>query len=240
MAVPGCAQPRLWNRTMALLLLIVALATGLPCRHLRTHDPGDALQLLRDMAPSMTEPCNLQKAPFFPDTLLHNSLQPHQAAATALHILQHLFRVLSGSSSSQPWPSQPRNQLLNKLQHHIHHLEQCLPDNTRPFKAPRNPLLAISKYFRDIHLFLQAHNHSACAWDHVRLEALVCFQHVDRFTRRMKHQAALDPTKPTDSKRPSPASTSGHGLSGDGSSPGWDRLVAVTPLANDEVMGKGV
>ncbi|NXH01600.1 IFN protein, partial [Loxia leucoptera] len=183
MAVPGCAQPRLWHSTLAVLLLIVALATGLPCHHLRTHDPGNTLQLLQDMAPRMTQFCNLQKPPVFPDTLIHNNLQPQQAAATALRILQHLFHTLSSNGTRQHWPSQPRNHLLNKLQHHIHHLEQCLADKPTPFKGPRNSLLAINKYFRDIHLFLHTHQHSACAWDHVRLEALVCFQHVDRLIR---------------------------------------------------------
>uniref|UniRef100_A0A8C3UUJ1 IFN protein n=1 Tax=Catharus ustulatus TaxID=91951 RepID=A0A8C3UUJ1_CATUS len=184
--------PCLRHSTLALLLLIVAHATSLPCHHLRTHDLGDALQLLQDMAPSTTQPCDLQERPFFPDTLPHNNLHPRQAAATALRILQHLFHTLSRSSSSQHWPAQPRNDLLNKLQHHIHHLEQCLPKNAALFKGPRNPLLTINKYFRDIQLFLHAHNHSACAWDHVRLEALTCFQHVDRLIRQMKHQAALD------------------------------------------------
>ncbi|NXP67182.1 IFN protein, partial [Chloropsis cyanopogon] len=178
-------QPCLWHSTLALLLLIVALATGIPCHHLRIHDPGDAIQLLQDMAPRMTEPSNLQERPFFPDTLLHNNLSPQQAAATALRILQHLFHTLSRSGSSQHWPSQPRNHLLNKLQHHIHHLEQCLPDKALLSKGPRNPLLTINKYFRDIHRFLHAHNDSADAWDHIRFQALVCFQHVDRLIRRM-------------------------------------------------------
>ncbi|NXQ17811.1 IFN protein, partial [Peucedramus taeniatus] len=187
MALPGCTQPCLRHSSLALLLLIVALATGLPCQHLRTHDHGDTLQILQDMAPSTTEPCNLQKAPFFPDTLLHNNLHPQQAADTALRILQHLFHTLSSNSTRQHWHSHARNHLLNKLLHHIHRLEQCLPDNAALlFKGPRNPLLAINKYFRDIHLFLHAHNHSACAWDHVRLEALDCFQHVDRLIRRMR------------------------------------------------------
>ncbi|NXR20386.1 IFN protein, partial [Cinclus mexicanus] len=189
MVVPGCAEPCQWHSTLALLLLIVAPATSLPCHHLRTHDLADALRLLQDMAPSHTQPCHLQEPPCFPDTLLHRNLHPHQAAATALRILQHLFHTLSRSSSSQHWPSQAHNDLLNKLQHHIHHLEQCLPDNanaTTLFKGPRNPLLTINKYFRDIQLFLHAHNHSACAWDHVRLEALICFQHVDRLIQQMK------------------------------------------------------
>ncbi|NWW61073.1 IFN protein, partial [Ifrita kowaldi] len=186
MTVPGCSQPCLRHSTMALLVLLMALTTGFPCHHLRTHDPGDAIQLLQDVAPSMIQPCHLQEPPFFPDTLLHHNLHPRQAAAAALRILQHLFHTLSRRSSSQHWHSQARNDLLNKLQHYIHHLEQCLPDNATLFKGPRNPLLTINKYFRDIHLFLHAHNHSACAWDHVRLEALVCFQHVDRLIRRMK------------------------------------------------------
>ncbi|NXL69893.1 IFN protein, partial [Leptocoma aspasia] len=179
-------QPCLQHNTLALLLLIVALATSLPCHHLWIYDAGDALQLLQDMGTSTTQPCNLQEQPFFPDALLHNNLHPHQAAATALRILQHLFHTLSRSSSSQHWPTQARDHLLNKLQHHIHHLDQCLPDDAMLFKGPRNPLLTINKYFRDIHLFLQAHNHSACAWDHVRLEARTCFQYVDRLIRRMK------------------------------------------------------
>ncbi|NWS93275.1 IFN protein, partial [Toxostoma redivivum] len=107
----------------------------------------------------------LQEPPFFPDTLLHNNLHPRQAAATALRILQHLFHTLSTNTTRQHWPAQPRSALLNTLQHHIHHLEQCLPDNAALFKGPRNPLLTINKYFRDIQLFLHAHNHSACAWD---------------------------------------------------------------------------
>ncbi|NXU18826.1 IFN protein, partial [Pardalotus punctatus] len=186
MAVPGCPQACLRHSSLALLLLIMGLATGLPCRHLRTHNLGDALQLLQDMAPSTIQPCHLQEPPFFPNTLPHNNLHPHQAAAAALRILQHLFHTLSTNSTRQHWHTQPRNDLLNKLQHYIHRLEQCLPDNATLFKGPRNTLLAINKYFRDIHLFLHAHNHSACAWDHVRLEALVCFQHVDRLIRQMK------------------------------------------------------
>ncbi|NXA95707.1 IFN protein, partial [Melanocharis versteri] len=183
MAAPGWSQPCARHSTLALLLLIVALATGLPCHHLRTHDPGDAFQLLQNMVPRTTQPCDLQKPPFFPDTLLRNNLHPHQAAAIALRILQHLFHTLSTNSTHQHWPTQPRNDLLNKLQQHIHHLEQCLPDNATLLRGPRNPLLTVNKYFRDIHLFLHAHNHSACAWDHVRREALVCFHNVDRLIR---------------------------------------------------------
>ncbi|NXS31145.1 IFN protein, partial [Pomatostomus ruficeps] len=183
MAVHGCPQPCLQHSTLVLLFLLTALATGLPCHHLQNHDAGDALQLLQDVAPGTIQPCDFQEPPFFPDTLLHSNLHPHQAAATALRILQHLFHALSNNGTRQHWHTQARNDLLSKLQHYIHRLEQCLPDNATFFKGPRNPLLTINKYFRDIHRFLQAHNHSACAWDHVRLEALVCFQHVDRLIR---------------------------------------------------------
>uniref|UniRef100_A0A8U8BCI6 Uncharacterized protein n=1 Tax=Geospiza parvula TaxID=87175 RepID=A0A8U8BCI6_GEOPR len=152
---------------------------SLACQHLWTHEdtfPGDALRLLQDVAssPSSPPPCST------------TTCSRAQAAATALRILQHLFHTLSSNSTRQHWPSQARNHLLNKLQHHIHHLEQCLPDNATPFKGPRNPLLAINKYFRDIHLFLHAHNHSACAWDHVRLEARASLQHLHNLTRTMR------------------------------------------------------
>ncbi|NXC11009.1 IFN protein, partial [Orthonyx spaldingii] len=183
MAVRGCPQPCLRHSTLALLLLLTALASGLPCHHLWTHNPGDALQLLKNMALSTIQPCHLQDPPFFPDTLLRNNLHPHQAAAAALRILQHLFHTLSNNSTRQHWHTQPRNDLLNKLQHYSHQLQKCLPDSATLFKGPRNPLLAINKFFRDIHLFLHAHNYSACAWDHVHFEALACFQHVDRLIR---------------------------------------------------------
>ncbi|XP_041317746.1 interferon-like [Pyrgilauda ruficollis] len=189
MAAPTATQPRLPHAAPPLLLLLTALATTLACQHLWTHDdafPGDALRLLQDMAASHTQPCHLPERPFFPDTLLRNNLQPQQAAAAALRILQHLFHTLSSNSTRQHWPSQARHHLLNKLQHHIDHLEQCLPDKAMPIKGPRNPLLAINKYFRDIHLFLHAHNHSACAWDHVRLEARASLQHLHNLTRTMR------------------------------------------------------
>ncbi|NXA72474.1 IFN protein, partial [Thryothorus ludovicianus] len=187
MALPGRTQPCLGHSSLAFLLLSVALATSLPCHHPRTHDLADALQLLQDMAPTMMQPCDLQEPPFFPDPLLHGHPQPQQAAAaTALSILQHLFHTLSHNSTRQHWHSQPRNQLLNKLQHHIQRLEQCLPDHAALFKGPRNPLLTINKYFAHIHLFLHAHNHSACAWHHVRLQARTCLQDVDRLIRQMR------------------------------------------------------
>uniref|UniRef100_A0A8C5TL33 Interferon n=1 Tax=Malurus cyaneus samueli TaxID=2593467 RepID=A0A8C5TL33_9PASS len=104
----------------------------------------------------------------------------------ALRILQHLFHTLSDNSTRHHWHTQPRNDLLNQLQHHIHHLEPCLRNSTTLFKGPRNTLLTINKYFRDIHLFLHAHNHSACAWDHVRVEARASLQHLHNLTRTMR------------------------------------------------------
>uniref|UniRef100_A0A8C3UZE2 IFN protein n=1 Tax=Catharus ustulatus TaxID=91951 RepID=A0A8C3UZE2_CATUS len=173
---PKAGPPRLPHAAPALLLLLTALATSLACQQLWTHDddtfPGDALRLLQDMAPAHTQPCHLQELPFFPETLPLNNLHPRQAAATALRILQHLFHTLSTNSTRQHWPAQPRNDLLNKLQHHIHRLEQCLPDSVR--------------YFRDIQLFLHAHNHSACAWDHIRLEARAALQHLHSLARTMR------------------------------------------------------
>ncbi|NXM37260.1 IFN protein, partial [Oxyruncus cristatus] len=187
MAVPGSQQPCLRNGTLALLLLLTALTSSRPCQHLWTLDntlPWDGLQLLHDMAPNSTHTCQFQhQPPFFPDSLRHTNLNPQQAAATALRILHHLFHTLSTNSTSQHWHAQPRHRLLNQLQHYIHRLEQCRPDNARLFKGPRNLVLAMKRYFKDIHLFLQAHNHSACAWEHIRLEALTCFEHVDKLLR---------------------------------------------------------
>ncbi|NXN88644.1 IFN protein, partial [Bombycilla garrulus] len=181
--------PRLTHAAPPLLLLLTALATSLACQHLWTRDdsfPDEALRLLQDMAPSHTQHCHLQEPPLFPDTLLRNNLHPQQAAPAALRILQHLFHTLTNNTTPQHWHTWPRNQLLNQLQHRIHQLEHCLPDNATLRKGPRNSLLTINKYFRDIHLFLHAHHHSACAWDHVRLEARHSLLHLHNLTRTMR------------------------------------------------------
>uniref|UniRef100_A0A672THM3 Interferon alpha n=1 Tax=Strigops habroptila TaxID=2489341 RepID=A0A672THM3_STRHB len=171
MPAPATPQPRLRRGAPPLLLLLTALATGLAC-HLRPPRddtfPWRSLQLLRDMAPSPTPPCHHHQAPVFPDTLLHNS-HPQQAAATALRILQHLFHTLSSPSTPHNWHNDARHQLLNSVDHYIHHLEHCV----RRFRSrgPRNLLLKINTYTHAIKVYLHAHNHSACAWDHIRLEA---------------------------------------------------------------------
>ncbi|KGL94424.1 Interferon, partial [Charadrius vociferus] len=188
--MPAHATPhtRLPHGAPALLLLLTALATTLACHHLRPRDATfawDSIKILRAMAPSPTQPCQHQQPPFpFPDTLLHTN-HPQQAAATARHILDNLFATLSSHSTPQHWDAQAQHDLLNNLQHYIHHLEQCLPANSMLIKrqGPRNLLLSINKYFRRIQDFLRTHNHSACAWDHVRLEARACFQHVDTLIR---------------------------------------------------------
>ncbi|NXQ93422.1 IFN protein, partial [Sagittarius serpentarius] len=185
MAATATPRTRLPHGATALLLLLLppALATALACHHLRPSDtafPWDSLQLLQAMAPSPPQPCHHQQAPFFPDTLLHTN-HPQQAAATALRILQHLFATLSSPSTPHHWDAQAQRDLLNNLQHYIHHLEQCLTPNgvLLQGRGPRNLLLNVNKYFRHIQDFLHTHNHSACAWDHVRLEARICFQHMD-------------------------------------------------------------
>ncbi|NXS58240.1 IFN protein, partial [Brachypteracias leptosomus] len=184
--MPAHATPHT-RRARTLLLLLTALASALACQHLRTHDAiADTIQLLRDMAP--TQPCHHQEVTFrFPDNLLTNT-HPQQAAVTAFHILRHLFSILSSSSIPQQWQTQAQHQLLSNLHHYIHHLEQCLPANGPLFqrRGPHNMLLSINKYFADIQHFLLAHNHSVCAWDHIRLQARACLQRVDTLMRQMK------------------------------------------------------
>uniref|UniRef100_A0A8D0FN58 IFN protein n=1 Tax=Strix occidentalis caurina TaxID=311401 RepID=A0A8D0FN58_STROC len=190
---PGKAPPppsprtRLRHGAPPPLLLLTALATALACHHLPPrHDtfPWDSLQLLQAMAPSPTQPCHPHQAPVFPDTLLHNS-HPQQAAATGLRILQHLLHTLSSPSTPQHWDAQARHQLLNSLQHHIQQLHQCLTANGTLAQGPgpRSLTLTLDKYFRDIQHFLRTHHHSACAWDHVRLQARACFQRLHNLTR---------------------------------------------------------
>ncbi|NXN48315.1 IFN protein, partial [Rhinoptilus africanus] len=118
MPAPATPHTRLPHAAPTLLLLLTALATTLACRHLppcHTAFPWDSLSILRDMAPSPTQPCQHQQPPFpFPDTLLHNT-HPQQAAATARHILHHLLATLSAHSTPQHWDQQARQRLLNNL-----------------------------------------------------------------------------------------------------------------------------
>ncbi|NXF41231.1 IFN protein, partial [Nyctibius bracteatus] len=149
--------------------------------------PWDSLQLLQAMAPSQPQPCHHQHAPFsFPNTLLHTT-HSQQAAATTLCIFQHLFATLSSPSTPHHWDAQAWHHLLNNLQHYIHHLEQCLPANGMLFEGqgPCNLLLSINKHFRRIQDFLRTNHHSPCAWDHVCLEAHICFQCLHNLTRTM-------------------------------------------------------
>ncbi|XP_064032902.1 interferon-like [Pogoniulus pusillus] len=187
MAAPTTTQPCLRHSTPVLLLLLTVLATARACRHLHARDdafPWDSLQLLQAMAPSPTQPCQLQQAPTLPSTLLHNS-HPQQAPTIALRILQHLFAIFSSPSSPQHWDARARDELLNNLQHHIQRFQQCLSANSMLFqgRGPRNLLLSINKYFTSIQEFLYTHKHSTCAWDHVRLQARACFQQLHNLTR---------------------------------------------------------
>ncbi|KAM4640224.1 interferon-like [Amazona ochrocephala] len=190
MPAPATSQPHRARRAPVLLLLLTALATGLACHHRPARDatfPWRSLQLLQAMAPSPTPPCQHQHAPLFPDTLPHIT-HPRQAAATALRILQHLFNTLSSHTTPQHWHNDARHQLLNSLSHYIHHLEHCLSGNVRRIRSlgPHNLLLKINKYIHNIQDFLRTHNHSACAWDHVRLEAHTLVQRLDTLFRQMR------------------------------------------------------
>ncbi|KAM6289822.1 interferon-like [Aegotheles albertisi] len=209
MPAPATPPHALPHRPTALLLLLTPLATALACQHLppRHHTfAWHSLQLLQAMAPSPTQPCHHQHPPLFPDTLLHNN-HPHHAHHAALRILQHLFATLSSHDTPQHWHHHARQRLLNNLEHYIHHLERCVPANRTPLKSqgPRNLLLNLNKYFKRIQDFLHAHNHSACAWHHVRLQAQRCLQHVDTLLRRINTQDAPQQSQSHPPQTPSPS-----------------------------------
>ncbi|OXB57103.1 hypothetical protein ASZ78_011767 [Callipepla squamata] len=120
-------------------------------------------------------------------------MDKNQAAIITFHILQHLLSILSSPNTPTHWIDRTRHSLLNQINHYIHHLEQCLADQgTRSQRrGPHNSHLRISRYFRHIRNFLQHNNYSACAWDHVRLQARDCFRHVDTLIQQMKSRAPL-------------------------------------------------
>ncbi|NXN91488.1 IFN protein, partial [Rhinopomastus cyanomelas] len=186
MAAPDALQPQRWHRALATLLLFAALTTARACHHLRTQQRSfawDSLRLLHNIDPSPPQDCQHQAPTFrFPSTLLRNS-HPQQAAATALHILQHLFTTLNSSSTPQHWDTKAQQELLNNLHHYITNLEQCLTANGTLLKTkqgPRNLLLSINKYFNNIQHFLHIHNHTDCAWDIIHHEFHACFQHLHK------------------------------------------------------------
>ncbi|NXA48460.1 IFN protein, partial [Nothocercus julius] len=191
MPAPATPQPCLCHRAPVLLLLLPALAAALACTDLRTQQSafnGDSLQLLRTMAPKRTLLCHQHHANFsFPDTLLADG-DPQQATATILRILRHLWNTLNNESIPDHWDRHAHQQLLNKLDHQIQQLQECLTDSTVLSKGqgPRNSRLTINTYFRRIRHFLRTHSHSSCAWDIVRLQLHTCFQHIDKLTRRIQ------------------------------------------------------
>ncbi|NXP08163.1 IFN protein, partial [Thinocorus orbignyianus] len=188
MPAPATPLTRLTHAISTLLLLLTALDTTLACQHLppcHTTFPWDSLNILRHVAPRPTRPCQPQRTLFpFPEDLLHTN-QTQQAAAIARHILHNLFATFSSHSLPQHWNQQQHQRLLNNIHHHSQQLQQCLQDSHALSQghATRNTTRTINKYFSRIQHFLHAHNHSACAWDHVRLEARVSFQRLHNLTR---------------------------------------------------------
>ncbi|XP_061873443.1 interferon-like [Colius striatus] len=223
MPAPRTARTRrLRHGVPALLLLLPPLATTLVCPTLPPRlltFPGDGLRLLQATAPSPTQPCqhDWDDAPDFPGAVL-NTTHPQQAAHIALHILQHLFATFSSSSIPPHWDQQALHTLRNQLDHSIHHLRRCLNDTRKlsQGRGPRNHLLALHRYFSRLQLFPGTHHHSACAWDHVHNQALLCFQHVDTLLRRSRsrdaselHQTHPAPT-PGPSRRQPPRLSTAH------------------------------
>ncbi|TRZ10045.1 hypothetical protein HGM15179_017056, partial [Zosterops borbonicus] len=121
--------------------------------------------------PSPPQPCHHQHVPFAFYILFHIN-HPQQAVTTAPHILQHLLYILSSLSTPQQWDTQASQDLLNNLQHYIHHMEQCMPVNGMLFEGQgsHNLLFSINKYFRLIQDFICTHSNSTCLWDHVQLK----------------------------------------------------------------------
>ncbi|NWR39763.1 IFN protein, partial [Tachuris rubrigastra] len=160
-------------------VLLLAFATALACHHLCPCNdtfPKDSFQLLQAMATSPPQSCHHQHTPFAFDILHINHLQ--HAVASALHILQHLFAILSSPSTPQHWDAQAWQDLLDNLHHYIQHLEQCVPANGMLFEDQGPHNLLINKYFECIQDFLCTHHHRPCAWDHICLEAHAYFQHL--------------------------------------------------------------
>ncbi|NXJ06299.1 IFNB protein, partial [Odontophorus gujanensis] len=190
-AMPANPQSQGMYSILLLLLLLPALTTAFSCNHLRHQDANfswKSLQLLQHMAPPPPQPCPQQDVTFpFPETLLER-MDKKQAAIITLRILQHLLSILSSPNTPTHWIDHAHHSLLNQIHHYIHHLEQCLADqDTRSQRrGPHNSHLSIKRYFRHIHNFLQHNNYSACAWDHVRLQARDCFRHVDTLIQQMK------------------------------------------------------
>ncbi|NXU77085.1 IFN protein, partial [Oreotrochilus melanogaster] len=183
MAAPGAPHTCLHHGAHMLLLFFTPLAIATMCHHLQPREDTfswDSLQLLQAMAPSPSHPCHQYQTPLFPQALLHTK-HPRHAAAAALSILQHLFTILSSTTTPRHWDAQAQHGLLNHLEHYIYHLEKCMESNrTASIRhKPRNLLLSINRYFMSIQNFLRTHHYSACAWDHVLLQAHICFQHMD-------------------------------------------------------------
>nr|BAA83090.1 interferon alpha [Gallus gallus] len=188
MAVPASPQhPRGYGILLLTLLLKALATTASACNHLRPQDATfshDSLQLFRDMAPTLLQLCPQHNASCsFNDTILDTS-NTQQADKTTHDILQHLFKILSSPSTPAHWNDSQRQSLLNRIHRYTQHLEQCLDsrDTRSRTRWPRNLHLTIKKHFSCLHTFLQDNDYSACAWEHVRLQARAWFLHIHNLT----------------------------------------------------------
>ncbi|NWR81329.1 IFN protein, partial [Centropus unirufus] len=171
------------THTPRLLLLLTALHATLACQLLSSL-PDHGLHLLHTMAPSSAHLCHHQHQhpSFFPDALRHNN-RPHPPQHTAFCILDNLLHTLSSQRVPQHWDNHARQLLLNSLHQHQHRLQQCLTHSATLPPRSCNHMLSVNRYFRTIQNFLNDHNHSLCAWEHVRLEAHLCLQNLHNLTR---------------------------------------------------------
>ncbi|KAL2781568.1 interferon omega-1 precursor [Daubentonia madagascariensis] len=135
--------------------------------------------------------CRKDRSDFrFPQEMVNGSqLQKAQVVSVLHQMLQQIIHLFHTERSSAAWNTTLLVKLHTGLHQQLEHLETCLvhamgeEDSARVIE---DPTLALRRYFRRIHLYLQEKNYSDCAWEIVRVEIMRSFSSSTNLQERLR------------------------------------------------------
>ncbi|XP_058421310.1 interferon alpha-2-like [Diceros bicornis minor] len=175
---------------LALVMLCSSPACPLGCDLPLSHGHQEAFTLLSQMERISIRSCLKDRVDFrFPQMLVDgHQLEKTQAAAVVHETLQQIFHLFSTSGSPAAWDETLLDQFLVGLYQQLDDLETCLGKETKVQQSPlgsENSRLAVKRYFHRISLYLKEKEHSACAWEVVRVEIRRCFLFMNKLTGKL-------------------------------------------------------
>ncbi|XP_008831353.1 interferon omega-1 [Nannospalax galili] len=116
--------------------------------------------------------------------------QIHRAqAVSVLHeMLQQIFNIFHTEHAAAAWNTPLLDELRMGLHQQLETLKTCLIQVIREEDfslAMEDQEVALRKYFRGIHLYLDEKSYSDCAWEIVRVETVRAFSSVAKLQERL-------------------------------------------------------